>query len=82
MTLRAAIGRGFAALARLRWELLTAAAWLTGWLAITWGLATIPSRGSVWLLSLGLLAIGLGGVRLLWTIFVHGIYALSREDNR
>lgn len=62
-------------LRRHRAELLTAFAWLLGWLLVTAGV----DRHSLWLGSVGLLCISLGGWRLLWIVLTHGLYTLTRE---
>jgi hypothetical protein len=67
-----------AALWRHRADLLTGAAFLAGWLLLTWGFASLPSRAAVWRLSFGVLSICLGGPRLLWAILSNGLYALTR----
>lgn len=73
-----------AALARL-WvrryvpELLTAAVFVAGWALLTAGVVALTSP-IAWLFGAGLLLISLGGWRLLITLVVHGLYALTRED--
>lgn len=57
-----------------RAELLTALTWLSGWLLLT---AAIDRR-SLWLGSIGLLCISLGGWRLLWVVLTQGLYTLTR----
>lgn len=74
------IRRPWNALLRHRADLLTAAAFLAGWLLITAGIAELPSRRSVWLLSSGALSICLGGPRLLWSVLTTGLYALTRPE--
>ena len=57
---------------------MTGAAFLAGWLLVTWGLASIPTRAAVWRLSFGILSICLGGPRVLWAVLTNGLYALTR----
>jgi hypothetical protein len=61
-----------------RAECLTVLAWLTGWILLT---AAIDRR-SVWLASMGLLALGAGGWRPLWAVVTHGLYTLTRGDDK
>lgn len=58
-------------------EIATAAAFLLGWTAVTWGVArlTVPE---VWPISAGVLLLSMGGWRLLATIAREGLYALTR----
>lgn len=65
----------------LRWmlrhaaELLTGTAWLVGWILCT----AAVERRSLWLGSLGLLSVSLGGWRLLFVIVRDGLYTLTRD---
>jgi hypothetical protein len=70
------------AFVRRAWrELVTAAAILAGWLALTWGLAQLCRPAVVWALSIALLLFSAAGWRLLFTIAVHGLYSLTTEDS-
>lgn len=60
-------------------ELLTAAVFVAGWALLTAGVVALTSP-IAWLFGAGLLLISLGGWRLLITLVVHGLYALTRED--
>lgn len=62
-----------------RAELLTSAAFVGGWLLITWGLAALLTP-IIWRLSLGLLLISLGGIRLLSVFAWEGLYTLTRDE--
>ncbi len=78
---RDAIRNGKApALPRPRAAFLSVTAWLIGWGLVTWGLAGLTTghwEAAVWRCSVGLLALGIGGPRLLWMILTNGIYALT-----
>ncbi len=66
---------------RIRAEILLSLALLTGWAALTWGIALLTTP-KVWPLSVGVLLLSLCGWRLLWTVFSHGLYSLTREEQR
>jgi hypothetical protein len=68
-------------LAKYGAELLTGAALLAGWGFVTAFVAALTSR-LAWLLSIGLLCIALGGIRLFGTLVWEGMYALTREVKR
>jgi len=61
---------------RRRRGLLPVVCWSVGWLALTGGAAAaVAGAGvvAVWLLSGGVAALGLGGLRLLGVLLWHGI---------
>jgi hypothetical protein len=58
-------------------ELLTAGAFIAGWSLITAGIVALTSP-LAWLFSGGLLALSLGGWKLLWALATNGLYALTR----
>jgi hypothetical protein len=64
-------------------EKLTATAFLAGWLLITDAIARLPhvSPAIAWRLSLGLLGIALGGVKLFALFAWKGLYELTRDDD-
>ena len=75
--------------ARQYWpEVLTAAAFVAGWLLITAGVAAIADAlpwwiaaavaRAVWRVSLGGLALSLGGWKLLRQFVVDGLYSLAK----
>lgn len=66
---------------RLRAELLASAAFVIGWVFLTWGVAAL-TVWQVWPISAGLFFLGLGGWRLLATLVWRGLYALSRGGER
>jgi len=63
-------------------ESLTALAFVGGWVLITDGLVHLRwfAPGVVWRLSIGLLAISLGGWQFLGQIAMRGLYQLNLED--
>lgn len=68
-----------ASLVAARAELLTALTFVAGWLLITAGVAALTSAVA-WYFSLGLLAISLGGWKVLWRLALDGLYALTRAN--
>jgi hypothetical protein len=62
-------------------EILTAMAFLGGWLLLTYGVARLLSD-IVWPLSGGLLLLSLGGWKLLWKLSTDGLYVLTRSAKR
>src|SRR5262245_49811844 len=60
-------------------EILTAFTFVAGWLLITAGIAQLTSP-TAWYFSLGLLALSLGGWKLLAQFMWNGLYALTRDD--
>lgn len=66
-------------LRRFRAEWLTAVALFAGWAALTAAVAVFLTPSVVWTVSGGLLAISLGGWRLLFVVAWHGLYDLSRD---
>lgn len=70
-----------------RAELLTGAAFVAGWILVTAGAAVIVHSlaarftAAVWLLSIGLLLLSLGGLQLLGRFVWHGLYSLTRKAN-
>jgi hypothetical protein len=66
---------------RNRAELATAAAFLAGWVLITWAIALYTSP-RIWLVSGGLLLISLGGWEFLLTILRKGLYTLTRPEKK
>ena len=66
---------------RYRAEVATAAAFLMGWACVTAGLALWISP-RVWLVSLGLLLISLGGWELLYFVIRKGLYTLTRPEEK
>jgi len=64
---------------RNRAELATAAAFLLGWALVTWAIVLFTTP-VVWLISLGVLLISLGGWELLYLIVRKGLYTLTRPD--
>jgi hypothetical protein len=64
---------------RNRAQLATAAAFLLGWGVLTWAIV-LPTAPAVWLVSLGLLLISLGGWELLYLVVRKGFHALTRPD--
>jgi hypothetical protein len=69
------------AIVAIRAELLTAAAFLAGWVLITWAIALYTSP-RIWLVSGGLLLISLGGWEFLLTIMRKGLYSLTRPEEK
>lgn len=69
---------GDVSLRRIPWaEILLTGAFVSGWLSLTLGLARLLVP-EVWLISVGLLLISVGGWRMLRTVAVEGLYALTR----
>ena len=66
---------------RVRAEILLSLALLGGWGMVTWGVAELTTP-KVWPISIGLLLLSVCGWRLLWTVFSHGLYSLTREESR
>lgn len=68
---------------RARAELLTGAAFVGGWLLVTWGVAELTTR-RIWPISLGVLLLSAGGWALLWEVIREGLYTLTRppKDKR
>jgi hypothetical protein len=60
-------------------EILTALTFVVGWLLITAGVAHLTSPVA-WYFSLGLLALSLGGWKLLGQFVWNGLYALTRDS--
>lgn len=60
-------------------EILTAMTFVVGWLLITAGIAHLTSP-IAWYFSLGLLALSLGGWKLLAQFVWNGLYALTRDS--
>lgn len=60
-------------------EILTASAFVAGWLLITKGIADL-TRPQVWPISIGLLLLSLCGWSLIRTIFVRGLYLLNVKE--
>lgn len=56
--------------------ILTVGAWLAGWLLVTAGLAEVLTRW-LWLISLGVLLLGLGGARPLLLMLRDGLLEWS-----
>lgn len=78
---RASIARRAAEwLASFAGELLTAAAFVGGWLLVTVGVAALLPPRVVWPVSLGLLLLSAGGWGLLVSVARHGLYVLTRAD--
>jgi hypothetical protein len=76
---RESVARASAAVARIRAELLLAAALLTGWALVTLGTARLThAPATVWAFSGGLLCLSLGGWRLAYTVARDGLYVLTR----
>jgi hypothetical protein len=63
-----------------RAELLTALAFVVGWLLLTDAIARVMVTPLAWRVSIGLLAISLGGWKLFLTMIVNGLYALTRDE--
>lgn len=63
-----------------RAELLTAGAFVIGWLLITVGIVRLTSP-TAWFFSLGLLLISLGGWKVLRALATDGLYALTRDED-
>jgi uncharacterized membrane protein len=63
-------------------EILTATAFIAGWLLITKGVADLTRR-EAWFISIGLLLLSLCGWSLIRTIVTRGLYLLSvkRRDS-
>lgn len=87
--LSVAPARSALAFVRRYWaEILTAIAFVAGWLLLTAGLASIadalpwrvalPIARAVWRVSLGALAISLGGWKMLRQFIADGLYALTK----
>lgn len=70
---------GLLKLNRYRAEVATAAAFVLGWILVTWALALWISP-RIWLVSGGLLLISLGGWEFLLTVMRKGLYALTRPE--
>lgn len=73
-----------AALAALPWaEIATGAAFVAGWLLVTWGVASLTAW-EAWPISIGLLLISSGGWKLLRRFATDGLYDLmgERKDGR
>jgi hypothetical protein len=66
---------------RNRAELATAAAFLLGWAVVTWAIVLF-TRPVVWLVSLGVLLISLGGWELLYLVVRKGLYTLTRPERK
>ena len=66
---------------RARAEILLSLALLCGWALLTWGIVLLTTP-KVWPISGGLLLLSVCGWRLLWTVFSHGLYSLTREERR
>lgn len=84
MTLRAVLQRCDAAIdraGRAVWravpEILTAGAFLGGWLLVTAGVVRLTSPVA-WVFSGGLLLLSLGGWKLLWVLVRDGLYVLTQ----
>jgi hypothetical protein len=60
-------------------EVLTALAFVAGWLLVTAGIARLTSP-IAWLFSIGILSISLGGWKLLAQFVWNGLYALTRDS--
>ena len=60
-------------------QLATAAAFLVGWGLLTWAVVLFTAP-AVWLISLGLLLISLGGWELLYLVVRKGLYTLTRPE--
>lgn len=63
-------------------EKLTALVIVIGWLLITDAIARLPhcAPAIVWRLSLGALALSLGGLKLFGQMAWRGLYDLTRDD--
>lgn len=64
-------------------ERLTITLWLAGWIAITAGIAAIVQGryiAAVWLVSIGVALIGVGGFRPLRQIMTIGIREAAHRD--
>lgn len=68
------LGRNGAALA-------TIAVALLGWLLLTHGLVRAFDATWLWHISLGALALGLAGYRLVARVLRDGLYVLTRDDD-
>jgi hypothetical protein len=62
-------------------ELLTAAAFLAGWLLVTWGVASL-TVWQVWPVSLGLLLISAGGWKVLAQLVAHGLHPVPGQPKK
>lgn len=58
-------------------EALQAAALLSGWVLLTWGIASL-TVWQAWPISAGLLLLSVVGWGFLKTLFANGLYTLSR----
>jgi hypothetical protein len=63
-----------------RAELLAALAFVVGWLLLTDAIARVTVTPLAWRVSIGLLAISLGGWKPLAQMIWHGLYVLSRDE--
>lgn len=68
-----------AAMRAARAEILTALAFVAGWMLVTAGIARLTSPVA-WYFSLGLLSLSLGGWKLLAQFVWNGLYALTRDS--
>lgn len=78
----AAARRSWLSLLAARAELLTALAFVVGWLLLTDAIARVTSTPLVWRVSIGLLAMSLGGWKMLIQMIWHGLYVLSRDEDK
>ena len=80
IALRAVVGIRAAILTGIA-ERLTATVFIVGWLLITDAIALLPhcAPAIVWRLSLGLLAMSLGGWKLFVQFAYRGLYDLTRD---
>lgn len=67
------------AVRRTRAEILLSVALLGGWALVTYGIAAL-STPLAWPISGGFLLLSLCGWRFLGTLFLRGLYDLTRED--
>jgi len=67
-------------LGRNKLALATIVLALFGWLALTHGLVQALDVSWLWFVSLGLLALGLAGFRLIGRVLRDGLYVLTRDD--
>ena len=75
-----AVAERVAPLRRCTAELALAAAFVLGWLLITFAVARLVRRADVvWPLSLGLLLVSAGGWRMLALIAADGLYTLTKD---